>query len=156
MTNLNLGCGGRPLDDAINHDLTKHHDYVDVTWDLNRLPWPWPDDHFATVWAFSVFEHLYHNLLTSMNELWRIVQPGGIAVVKLPFWRANITWEDLTHIHKVGPGVMDQLDPTTKRGMQYGFYTPFKWEIQKRWANEKKATSIYWRLQKKPRGWDGT
>jgi len=155
--NLNLGAGNRILDDSINHDITRHSKAIDVAWDLNDLPWPWEDGQFARVYAFSVLEHLYHNLLTSMDEIWRITELGGLCVVKLPFWKANVTWEDLTHIHKVGPGIMDQLDPTTQRGRDYGFYTPYKWHVLKRWANKKKRpTSFYWNLIKKPEGWDGT
>jgi SAM-dependent methyltransferase len=157
---LNLGCGRRPIEGAVNHDITKHAAHVDVAWDLNVIPWPWPAESFDRVVAQSVLEHLTHNVLVSMNEAWRVLVPGGEALIKLPYWKAEITWEDLTHMHRVGLGAMDQLDPTTKRGTQYAFYTPYKWRILKRWHNGnkgrgKKATSLFWRMRKMPLDWDG-
>jgi len=149
---LNLGCGSQNLEGFVNHDLIRHSDWVDVAWDLNELPWPWEDDQFEMVIAASVLEHLYHNLLTSMNELWRITEQDGLAVVKLPYWKAEISWNDLTHIHRVGLGLMDQLDPRTKRGHQYWFYTRRKWAIEEKRFNAQR-TSIIWKLRKRPLDW---
>jgi len=151
---LNLGAGNRIIEGAINHDLTRHRPEIDVAWDLNDLPWPWKDDSFDKIAALSVLEHLRQNLLTSMDEIWRLLRPGGVAVIKLPFWKANLSWEDLTHLHLVGPGVMDQLDPRTKRGHDYRFYTRRKWRIEKRIINDAK-TSIHWTMTKMPLDWDG-
>jgi len=151
---LNLGAGNRILADATNHDVVAHRPEIEVVWDLNDLPWPWEDDTFDKVCALSVLEHLRHTLLTSMDEIWRITRPAGLAVIKLPHWKANISWEDLTHLHVVGLGVMDQLDPTTERGRDYRFYTRRKWRIQKRQIN-KAGTSIYWTLRKMPLDWKG-
>lgn len=153
MAKLNLGCGNKPLRGFVNHDLRQHSPHVEVAWDLNDLPWPWDDEEFEMVVALSVLEHLRQCLLDSMDEMWRILKPGGLAVVKLPFWKANITWEDLTHLHMVGPGVMDQLDPRTKRGHDYWFYTRRKWQIDKRQMNRGK-TSIHWKMSKMPLDWD--
>jgi len=154
VAKLCLGCGNKPLKGFVNQDLTLHAPHVDVAWDLNDLPWPWEDETFEKVAAISVLEHLRQNLLTSMDEIWRILVPGGVAVVKLPHWKANISWEDLTHLHCVGPGVMDQLDPRTKRGHDYRFYTRRKWRIEKRIMNDAK-TSIHWTLTKMALDWDG-
>jgi SAM-dependent methyltransferase len=151
---LNLGAGNRIIEGAVNHDRIKHRPEIEVAHDLNALPWPWPDESFEKVAALSVLEHLRQSLLTSMDEIWRILIPGGIAVVKLPFWKANISWEDLTHLHLVGPGVMDQLDPRTRRGHKYRFYTRRKWAIVKQQFNQGK-TSIHWTMRKEGVDWDG-
>jgi predicted SAM-dependent methyltransferase len=154
MMVLNLGAGNRIIEGAINHDVVKHRPEIDVVCDLNELPWPWEDETFDKVIALSVLEHLRQNLLTSMDEIWRIAKPGGVAVVKLPHWKANITWEDLTHLHMVGAGAMDQLDPRTKRGHDYFFYTPRKWRIDKQQMNSAR-TSIHWTMSKMPLSWYG-
>lgn len=152
MLILNLGAGNRIIGGAVNHDLVRHRREIDVVHDLNELPWPWEDEAFDKVAALSVLEHLRQSLLESMNEVWRITKPGGVAVVKLPHWKHNLSWEDLTHLHLVGPGIMDQLDPTTKRGHDYRFYTRRKWKIEKRRINEVKS-SIWWTLTKMPLDW---
>ena len=145
---LVLGCGKRLHSGATHHDFTAHSPHVDIVHDLNSLPWPFEDDQFDKVIAESVLEHLYHNLLMSMNEIWRITKVDGITAVKLPYWRAEITWNDLTHVHRVGIGVMNQLDPSLPRGQEYSFYTPYKWEIIRAQMNDE-MTSIHWELRKR-------
>lgn len=154
MMQLNLGCGNKPLEGFVNHDFDLHSPHVDISWDLNVLPWPWENCSFDKVAALSVLEHLNQNILASMNELWRIIKPGGVAVVKLPAWNHPLTWDDPTHLHPVGPGVMDQLDPRTKRGVSYRFYTPYKWRIDKFQANKAKS-SYHWTMTKMSVNWDG-
>lgn len=151
---LNLGAGNRIITGAVNHDLVRHRKEIAVVWDLNDLPWPWEDESFDKVCALSVLEHLRQNLLTSMDEIWRICRPLGVVVVKLPHWKANLSYEDLTHLHVVGPGIMNQLDPRTQRGRDYRFYTRRKWAIAKRRMNNAR-TSIYVTLRKMPLDWDG-
>ena len=154
MKTLNLGAGNYIIKDAINHDVIKHRPEIDVAWDLNELPWPWEDEAFDKVAALSVLEHLRQNLLTSIDEVWRILTPGGVAIIKLPFWKAGVSWEDPTHLHLVGPGIMNQFDPRTKRGRDYRFYTRRKWRIDKRQMN-KTGTSLHWTMTKMPLDWDG-
>ena len=124
---LIIGCGNNPSGNAVNHDITKHRPEVDVVWDLNDLPWPWPDNSFDAMNAWSVLEHLHHDLMTSMNELWRIGAPGCTLSVKLPYWRSEMSYNDPTHHWVYGINIFDQFDPSTKRGSEYAFYTPCKW-----------------------------
>lgn len=128
---LVLGCGNKPYPDAINHDITKHSPHVDIAHDLSVLPWPWADNQFKHVIAESVLEHLDIDLLTAMNEIWRICNVGAMLSVKLPYWKHETTWNDPTHRRGFGLGIFEQFDPTTARGQEYGFYTPYKWEIRK-------------------------
>lgn len=145
---LNLGCGNQPKKDAINHDLFAHSPFIDVVWNLNNLPWPWPDEAFEHVWALSVFEHLELRLLDAMNEAWRILVPNGIAEIKLPYWGSDSAYSDPTHRYVAGEGIMDAFDPYTERGKEYLFYTPFKWRILLRRKVNKPVTSLYWKMQK--------
>jgi len=138
---LNLGCGNKTIAWATNHDLMER-DGVDVVWDLNVLPWPWEDNSVDFVIARSVFEHLEHNLLVSMNETWRILAPGGIVEIKLPYWNAEVSYDDPTHRYVYGLGIFDEFDPDTKRGRQYGFYSGRKWKILYRPRLNKNKTSF--------------
>lgn len=126
---LNLGAGNSPLMAAVNHDIIKHRPEIDVAWNLDDLPWPWPDNSFDLVYASSVLEHLELTILESCNEIWRILRPGGRLWVKLPYWRADSAYNDPTHRWPCGPCILDALDPTTRAGKAYNFYTPYKWKI---------------------------
>jgi len=147
-TVLNLGAGKLIRGDAINHDQVKHSDKIDIVWDLNNLPWPWKDEQFELVIARAVLEHLDVDLLASMNEIWRVMKPGGKAFVKLPYWNHDRTWEDPTHRRGYAPKVFNFFDPSTKYGQLYGFYTPHKWKIIDGPTLNKAKTSILCTLEK--------
>jgi SAM-dependent methyltransferase len=128
---LQLGCGNDPLTgpDVVNHDRMKHRPEVDIVHDLDILPWPWSGNSFDLIVARSVFEHLRLNLIESLNECWRILRPGGQIFIKLPHWQSDISHDDPTHRWYFSLRSLDQFDPDTPRGKDYGFYTDRKWRI---------------------------
>ena len=128
---LNIGCGKRPIDGAVNHDRRKHADHVDVAHDLNLLPWPWGDESFDLIAARAVLEHLQIDLIDSVNECWRILRHGGILVLKLPYWKHNNSYMDPTHRWFCALETPTIFDPATEYGAKYDFYTPYKWKIIK-------------------------
>lgn len=150
LRTLVLGCGNRPYRNATNHDVTPHSDYVDVVHNLSVLPWPFVDEQFDFVIAESVLEHLDIDLLTAMNEIWRILQPGGKLSIKLPYWRHEQTWNDPTHRRGYGLGIFRQFDPTTERGREYEFYTARKWHILKPARLNPSGSSVLAVLEKVP------
>jgi len=127
---LNLGCGDRVMTgDVINHDLTKHRPEIDVTHDLNILPWPWPDNSFDEVQLISVAEHLKLNLIETLNECWRIIKPGGSLVLKYPVFTSINIHDDPTHRWYWSEKAIDFVDPATRYGQTNGYYTKYKWTI---------------------------
>lgn len=152
MKILNLGCGNKfvvlePGDTVVNHDRIKHRKEVDVVWDLNNLPWPWPDGSFDMIVACAVLEHLRLNLIESLNECWRILRPGGTLHIKLPFWKSDNSYIDPTHYWKFSLNSLDVFDPTTPFGHKYSFYTPYKWRITQRPKLNDAKTSFSAKLQ---------
>jgi SAM-dependent methyltransferase len=153
---LNLGCGNDIMPNAINHDKWKHRDEIESISDLSSLPWMWADDYFDVVIAKSVLEHLPQTLLRSFDEVWRILKPGGIIYCKLPYYKAQVSYEDLTHYWSgVGIGIYNQLDPTTGRGKDYYFYTRKKWKIEDGPKLNIEETSVFATLRKMPLDWKG-
>jgi len=134
MDILNLGAGNKPVENAINHDL--HLDplrpWVSVAWDLNDLPWPWENDSFDLIVACAVFEHLRNTLIETVNECWRILRPGGVLHMKLPYWNSDTAYRDPTHYWRFSLSTCDLFDPTTKYGHDYAFYPVTKWQIIQR------------------------
>lgn len=146
---LNLGCGNKLVAGAVQHDRTKHRPEVDVVWDLNDRPWPWPDGSFDLIVACAVLEHLKLTLLESFAECWRILRPGGILHVKLPHWQSDMAYVDPTHYWKFSLRSLDVFDPETAFGRRYGFYTPFKWHIIQRPKLNDAKTSFSAKLRKR-------
>jgi SAM-dependent methyltransferase len=133
METLNLGAGRRPIDGAVNHDLQMdpRRPWITVAHDLNVLPWLWEDASFDRIVARSIFEHLDIDLVASMDECWRILRPGGILYLKLPYWNSDLAHQDPTHRWYFSLKSFDQFDPERRRGAQYDFYTDRHWRIIK-------------------------
>lgn len=147
MTVLNLGAGNKLIAGAVNHDRVKHRPEIDVAHDLNVMPWPWADESFDHIVARAVLEHLDRDLVQSLDECWRILRPGGLLSVKLPYWKADAAYEDPTHRWFYTLKSLDQFDPATPRGAQYAFYTTRHWEIVKGPKLNDAQTSIFWTLR---------
>ncbi|WP_256545633.1 methyltransferase domain-containing protein [Halobellus inordinatus] len=79
---------------------------VDVLADLNEPPWPFEDDAFEYALLDNVMEHLDDHLAT-IQELHRILEPGGVAEVAGPHWNAVSAWRDPTHTRPFDYRVFD-------------------------------------------------
>lgn len=144
---LNVGCGNKLIDGAVNLDRVKHREEIDIAHDLNLIPWPFDDNSFDLIVARAVLEHLSINLLESVGECWRILKPGGQLYFKLPHWNHNNTYMDPTHYWQFSIETPTIFDPTTPYGAKYNFYTDRKWKIVKGpWMNKAKS-SIHCRME---------
>jgi hypothetical protein len=76
---LNLGACDRRIPGFLSVDVVPP---ADVIADLTKA-WPWADSSVDEVRAFDVFEHLPDKRHT-MNELWRVLRPGGVARLQIP------------------------------------------------------------------------
>ena len=141
---LNIGCGRLPIDGAINHDIRKHAEFVDVTHDLNEYPWPWEDETADVIYAKDVLEHL-NNLVKSLEECWRILIPSGMLYISMPHWQSEQGHDDPTHRWFVTLKTMDYFIRGTGWEKGYGFYSPMRWLLHKK---ERKGGNIRWTLQK--------
>lgn len=150
MDVLNVGCGNRIVEGAVNHDRVKHRPEVDVVHDLNVLPWPFADNSFDQIVALAVLEHLDIDLVASLNECHRILRPGGQLVIKLPLQNGSNAYDDPTHRWFFTLKSLDQFCPETERGRAYGFYTPYKWKFIKRPHPNGAKTSLWATLEALP------
>ncbi len=96
MNKLNLGCGEDYKEGYLNVDFHDHFK-VDKVYDLNTVPYPFPDSSFDEIAAFHVLEHL-NNPFTIMTELHRILKPGGKLHIKVPHFSRGFTHSE----HKAG------------------------------------------------------
>jgi SAM-dependent methyltransferase len=133
LKTLNLGAGKKPIEGAVNHDLSldPKRPYITVAHDLNVIPWPWANRSFDRIVARSVFEHLNIDLVACLDECWRILRKGGYLYLKVPYWKSDIAHRDVTHRWYFTLGSFAQFDPDKKRGKEYSFYTERRWKIIK-------------------------
>lgn len=90
---MDFGCGLKPykglfsVDEYIGVDYkaegeTYEQGQVDVFYDGKTIPFP--DDHFDSIFSSEVFEHVF-NLPEILQELRRVLKPGGRILVTCPF-----------------------------------------------------------------------
>lgn len=85
---------------------------VDVVHNLLEFPWPYPADSFDHAYLSHVMEHVPHFLggkhtkdgfILVMEELHRILKPGGTAEIRCPHPESVDRWVDPTHTRIVHP-----------------------------------------------------
>jgi SAM-dependent methyltransferase len=63
-----------------------------------RQPWPWPDASVGEVFCSHFVEHLEAaERIHFVNELHRVLVPGGKAKIITPHWASARAYGDLTH-----------------------------------------------------------
>ncbi len=94
-TKLDLGCGKNPRSGFVGVD---SRDFGQaITHDL-RKPWPWADGSIEEVHCSHFVEHLTApERIHFVNELHRILKPGGKATIIVPHWGSCRAYGDLTH-----------------------------------------------------------
>lgn len=93
---LNVGCGRYKKAGYVNLDVDPANE-PDVLHDLEAFPYPFPDNHFELIEADHVLEHLTCPF-AAMNELHRMLKPGGKLIVRVPHFSRGFTHAD----HKRG------------------------------------------------------
>lgn len=116
-TILNLGCGNKHIENAVNLDVTGTTN-PDVIHDLNRFPWPFSDNRFAEVRAFDVIEHLT-DVIAVMEEIHRVCENGALVKITLPHFSCSNAYTDPTHRHQFGRFSFDYVTGEH----EFAFYT---------------------------------
>jgi len=104
-TILNLGCGNKYVQGAINLDVTGAS-RPDVVHNLNQRPWPFANDSFEKLLAYDVIEHL-EDISATMEEIQRICRPGAIVHITVPHFSSANAFADPTHRHFFSKFSMD-------------------------------------------------
>lgn len=102
---LNLGCGPKRMEGCLNVDVSPRA-ASDLTVDLEKFPWPFPDDHFDEIYAFDVIEHLSDTVAT-MREILRVAAPGAKIHFTVPHFSSPNAFADPTHRHQFAASTFD-------------------------------------------------
>lgn len=97
MRKLDLGCGKNKAEGYIGIDKYLYP-CVDIVRDIDRHGLPFDSDSVDEVRAFHFLEHC-HDLIFVMNEIWRVLRPGGRAVIRVPCIEVGTgAFRDPTHV----------------------------------------------------------
>lgn len=95
---LDVACGSNKTPGFFGVDIAGND--VDVTWDLEKFPWPFPDNSVDEIVCNHYIEHT-KDLIAFMNELYRIMVPGGTAIIRAPYYNSMRAWQDPTHVRAI-------------------------------------------------------
>lgn len=99
MIKLNLGCGKDILKDFENYDIKPTRGAKKI--DLNKIPYPFKDNHADYILLRHVFEHLA-DLNITLKELKRITKNNGEIKIVVPHFSSQAAYNDITHKHFFG------------------------------------------------------
>lgn len=115
MSVLNLGCGRKRMDDAVNLDASAEVG-ADVVHDLSQFPWPLESDSFDRVFAFDVIEHL-GDVVRTMEEIYRVCRHDARVHITVPHFSSANAFTDPTHRHQFSCFSFDYF--TREHGLAY-------------------------------------
>lgn len=129
---LDLACGSNKAgDDWIGIDIQKLPG-VDIVHDLEKYPWPLPDECASLAVASHLIEHLNpanFGIINFFNEVWRVLKYDGEFAIVTPYGGSYGFWQDPTHIKGFNEASFYYFDPLHPSGY-YKFYTPKPWKIK--------------------------
>lgn len=120
---LNLGCGRKHREGAINLDCTSRSN-PDVVHDLDARPWPFADNQFEKVYAFDVVEHLT-DIVAAMEEIHRICRAGASVEITVPHFSCANAFTDPTHRHFFSHSSFDYFDSAH----DFAFYSEARFRV---------------------------
>tara|TARA_Y100000310_G_C20628362_1_gene787174 strand:+ start:509 stop:1201 length:693 start_codon:yes stop_codon:yes gene_type:complete len=102
------------------------------TCNLENQPIPFPDDFFEFIYSKSVLEHV-RNTDNFLNEVLRVLKPGGIFVCLAPDWKSQMHtfYNDYTHVKPfTRKGLQDAMMINGFKDVQceYFYQLPFIWK----------------------------
>lgn len=115
---------------------------------IKRLePIPFPSSYFDSVSAYDVLEHLsrdnqgVNEFIFYMNELHRVLKPGGRAIFVFPSFPYDDAFSDPTHINFITSSTLNYFLGNNSKGGYAGITTNFcavsnkRLRTWKRWVN---------------------
>ena len=147
---LDLGCGLIPRN-PFNADLVygidmRDSDKPNITKsDLALAGIPHKDGSMNYITAFDFIEHvprvvylpeIRYSFIELMNEVYRVLTPGGLFLAQTPVYPFSACFTDPTHINPITSETFSQyFDDQRQWGKMYGFKGAFKIERQVRYSS---------------------
>jgi len=143
---LDLGCGGIPknpfgMDEVYGIDIRQDIDHKIYKADLAIDPIPFEDDFFDCVSAYDFIEHIPRVIYAParrfcfvelMNEIYRVMKPGGLFLSVTPAFPAAPAFRDPTHVNIITDETFPlYFDEKHRLATMYGFNGYFRIEEQK-------------------------
>jgi len=121
---LNLGCGRKCLPGYVNCDVSQAVK-ADKHFDLNQPPYPFASNCAAEILLDNVLEHL-DDIPRVMAEFHRLLRPGGLLRIYVPYGKTDWALQDPTHKHFFTEKSMDYFCGANA----CDFYAPIRFKLR--------------------------
>lgn len=92
---LNLACGQIRMEGYFGIDIAKT-EAADAVMNLESFPWDIESESAEDIWCSHYVEHT-SDLISFMDEVYRILKPGGTIKIIAPYYTSMRCWQDPTH-----------------------------------------------------------
>lgn len=147
---LDIACGQNKTEGYFGVDIAKTPG-VDLVYDLEHFPWPFPDNSVDEAVCSHYLEHT-KDLMKFMNELFRILRPGARVMITSPYYTSMRAWQDPTHTRAISEATflyynkdwrtqnkLDHYPITADFDFSYGYVMTPEWQSR---AEEARAFAI--------------
>lgn len=118
---LHLGCGRKILDGYVNVDIVDGPG-VDVVCDIGA-GLPFPDSVFDEALSVDFVEHIEPPyVIAMMNDVWRVLRPGGLFKIHVPQAPGITAFQDPTHVSFWNEESFTYYEAGHHRREEYGVY----------------------------------
>lgn len=121
---INLGCGKTRIPGSIGVDCVEIPGSVDVVHDLNVTPYPFENGFADEIHFYHVLEHL-DDPVAKLEEIHRILKPGGILHMRVPHFSSSGAFTDITHKRPFSYYSFDVFQD----GEYHSYYTKARFEV---------------------------
>lgn len=128
---LDIGCGSHCMAGWSGMDVAGIEG-VDVVHDFLKYPWPFEDGSVTEARAEHVLEHIPHScwchrnepepLMRFMDEVYRILTPGGKFHIIVPHSDSRRAWRDPTHCRAINEQTLLYFSQAQREAMGVGHY----------------------------------
>lgn len=115
---LNLGCANNHEAGFVNLDKNPEVN-PDVVHDMECLPLPFPDSSFDSVLGSHIFEHI-HNFVPLMEDIYRVLAPGGYLIGITPYGSSDNAWDNPHHVRSFSESTWQYFDQDLYKGNHAG------------------------------------
>jgi SAM-dependent methyltransferase len=126
---LDIGCGENKQPGFVGMDI-RDLPAVDIVHDWNDIPWPLPDKSVLVAIASHVVEHINpfdFGFIKFMDEVWRVLRPGGEFAMALPHGLSQGYLQDPTHCNPCNENTFFYFTPGHPL---YNIYKPKPWSLK--------------------------
>lgn len=155
---INLACGNNPVKGFTGIDLLKEGTKADYCFDLEQYPWPIESGVAEQVHCAHFIEHV-DDAISFIDEIYRILKPGGAVRFVAPYYTSIRAWQDPTHKRAISEAFFHYFDQDWRKFAnvdQYPIKSRFKVEkidhsVNQAWAGKSQdalqfAATHYWNV----------